>query len=60
MEFLYLITLPIIGSLWFLNFTIFLKRLNSNGNTRNQTILGVLLTFIFIFVFAYGYLATHY
>ena len=59
MEFLYLITLPIIGSLWFLNFTIFFKRLNSNENTHNQTILGVLLTFIFIFVFAYGYLATH-
>nr|WP_081260327.1 MULTISPECIES: hypothetical protein [Parageobacillus] len=59
MEYIYLLVLPIIGVLWFLNLTSFLKNLHSNGNILNQTILGAVLTFIFTFLFMYGFLGTH-
>ncbi|MBB6284189.1 hypothetical protein B1690_11510 [Geobacillus sp. 46C-IIa] len=59
MEYIYLLILPIIGVLWFLNLASFLKNLNSNENTLNQTMIGAVLTFLFVFLYMYGFLGTH-
>lgn len=45
---------PLIGALWFLNLTSFLKNLVNGKSTHNQTILGAVLTFIFIVALYYG------
>lgn len=45
---------PLIGVLWFLNLTSFLKNLVNGKSTHNQTILGAVLTFIFIVALYYG------
>ncbi len=45
---------PLIGVLWFLNLTSFLKNLVNGKSTHNQTILGAVLTFILIAAFYYG------
>ncbi|ADU94779.1 hypothetical protein GYMC52_2394 [Geobacillus sp. Y412MC52] len=59
MEYIYLLILPIIGVLWFLNLASFLKNLNSDENTLNQTMIGAVLTFLFVFLYMYGFLGTH-
>lgn len=54
MLFITLFVLPLLASLWFLNLTTFLKKLKTGKDTRNQNIVGVVLTFIFIFVLMYS------
>jgi len=50
---------PLLGVLWFVNFTVFLKNLKNDKSTHNQTVLGSALTFIFIFALMYYYVRTH-
>jgi len=50
---------PLLGVLWFVNFTAFLKNLKNGKSTHNQTVLGSALTFIFIFALMYYYVRTH-
>ena len=50
---------PLLGVLWFVNFTVFLKNLKNDKSTHNQTVLGSALTFIFIFALMYCYVGTH-
>lgn len=45
---------PLVGMLWFLNLTSFLKNLVNEKSTHNQTILGAVLTFILILGLNYG------
>ncbi|BBW95676.1 hypothetical protein ETC03_02405 [Geobacillus sp. MMMUD3] len=59
MEYIYLLILPIIGVLWFLNLASFLKNLHRNESTHNQTMIGALLTFLFVFLYMYGFLGAH-
>ena len=59
MLFMLFLVVPILGVLWFLNFTTFLKNLNSGESTHNQKVLGAVLTFIFIFALMYCYAGTH-
>ncbi|ALC85230.1 hypothetical protein AM499_04910 [Bacillus sp. FJAT-22090] len=53
MLFILLLVVPLLGVLWFLNFTSFLKNLKNGKSTHNQNILGAVLTFIFIFALMY-------
>ncbi|SOC41584.1 hypothetical protein SAMN05877842_110179 [Ureibacillus acetophenoni] len=48
MLFMILLIVPLLGTLWFLNFTMFLKNLKNGKSTHNQNLLGAVLTFIFI------------
>ncbi|MEK4252552.1 MULTISPECIES: hypothetical protein [Ureibacillus] len=43
-----LFVIPLLGTLWFLNFTTFLKKLKNGKDTHNQNVLGAVLTFILI------------
>ena len=54
-----LLVIPLLGVLWFVNFTVFLKNLKNDKSTHNQTVLGSVLTFAFIFALMYGYVGTH-
>ncbi|MEH7380977.1 hypothetical protein V7138_10895 [Bacillus sp. JJ1533] len=58
MVFMLLFVIPILGVLWFINFTTFLKNLKHGKSTHNQDVLGPVLTFIFIFALMYSYLAS--
>ncbi len=53
-----LLVVPILGVLWFLNLTTFLKNLKNGKSTHNQNILGAVLTFIFIFALMYCFAGT--
>ena len=57
--FVALLVIPLLGVLYFLNLTVFLKNLKNGKSTRNQTILGSVLTFIFIFSLMFFYIGTH-
>jgi len=46
---MFLIVIPLLGVLWFVNFTTFLKNLKNDKSTHNQTVLGIALTFVFMF-----------
>lgn len=35
-----LLVIPLLGVLWFVNFTVFLKNLKNGKSTHNQTVLG--------------------
>jgi len=59
MLFILLLVVPLLGVLWFLNFTTFLKNLKNEKSTHNQNVLGAALTFIFIFALMYCYAGTH-
>jgi hypothetical protein len=59
MLFMLLLVVPLVGVLWFLNFTTFLKNLKKEKSTHNQNILGAVLTFIFIFSLMYCFVGTH-
>lgn len=59
MLFLLLIVVPLLGVLWFLNFTTFLKNLKNGKGTHNQNVLGAVLTFIFILALMYCYAGTN-
>ncbi|MEY9972237.1 hypothetical protein ABH966_002611 [Lysinibacillus sp. RC46] len=56
---MFLIVIPLLGVLWFVNFTTFLKNLKNDKSTHNQTVLGIALTFVFIFSLMYCYIGTH-
>lgn len=58
MLYMLLLVVPLLGVLWFLNFTAFLKNLKNGNSTHNQNVLGAVLTFIFIFALMYCYLGT--
>ncbi|EPD53775.1 hypothetical protein HMPREF1210_00598 [Paenisporosarcina sp. HGH0030] len=53
------LVVPLLGVVWFLNFTTFLKNLMNGKSTHNQNVLGAVLTFIFIFALMYCYAGTH-
>jgi len=59
MLFFYWLVIPLLGVLWFLTFTSFLKNLKNGKSTHNQTILGAVFTFIFLFALMYGFVAVH-
>lgn len=58
MLFMIFLVVPLLGVLWFLNFTTFLKNLQNGKSTYNQNILGGVLTFIFILALMYCYVGT--
>jgi hypothetical protein len=49
MLYFYLLVIPALGVLWFLNFTTFLMNLSNGKNTRNQIMIGGSLTFVLLF-----------
>ena len=49
MLYFYLLVIPALGVLWFLNFTTFLMNLSNGKNTRNQIMIGGCLTFALLF-----------
>lgn len=51
MLYMILLVVPLLGTLWFINFTTFLKNLKNGKSTHNQNLLGAVLTFIFIAAF---------
>ena len=51
--------IPMLGVLWYLNLVALLKKIKEERNTRNQTILGAVLTFFFIFTFMYIFAGVH-
>lgn len=53
-----LLVVPLLGVLWFINFTAFLTNLKNDKSTHNQILLGSALTFIFIFAVIYFYVGT--
>lgn len=57
--FLFLLVTPLIGVVWFINFVYFIKNTKEEKSTRNQTILGAVLTCFFIFSFMYFLLSLH-
>lgn len=59
MLFLLWLVVPLLGVLWFLNFTTFLKNLKNGKSTHNQNVLGAVITFIFILALMYCYAGTH-
>jgi len=54
-----LLGIPLLGVLWFVNFTTFLKNLKNDKSTHNQTVLGIALTFVFILAIMVLYTGTH-
>lgn len=60
MLFIFLLVIPLLGVIWFLNFMTFLSNLKNGVSTHNQKILGAVWTFIFIFTIMYCYASTHY
>lgn len=56
MVFMLLLVIPLLGVLWFINFTTFLKNLKYGKSTHRQDVLGPVLTFIFIFTLMYCFL----
>ena len=56
MVFMLLLVIPLLGVLWFINFTTFLKNLKHGKSTHRQDVLGPVLTFIFIFALMYCFL----
>lgn len=59
MLFMLLLVIPLLGVLWFLNFTTLLKNLKNGKSTHNQNVLGAVLTFIFILALTCCYAGTH-
>lgn len=53
MIFLMLLVIPIVGVLWFINLTLFLRKLHADRGVKNETVLGAALTFILIFFLMY-------
>lgn len=51
--------IPMLAVLWFLNLVTLLKKIKEERNTRNQTILGAVLTFLFVFTFMYVFAGVH-
>ncbi|GEM_PF-773001 len=59
MLFITLFVIPVLGVLYFLNFTTFLKKLINGKSTYNQNVLGAVLTFILIFTIMYCFVGLH-
>ncbi|GED62802.1 hypothetical protein [Lysinibacillus fusiformis] len=59
MLFILLFVIPVLGVLYFLNFTTFLKKLINGKNTYNQNVLGAILTFMLIFTIMYCFAGLH-
>jgi succinate-acetate transporter protein len=57
--FLLFVIIPILGVLWFLNLAYLLKKIKGEKDTRNQVLLGAVLTFFFIFTFMYVFAGVH-
>ena len=51
--------IPMLGVFWFLNLVSLLKKIKEERNTRNQTILGTVLTFFFVLTFMYIFAGVH-
>ncbi|GGJ69051.1 hypothetical protein GGR02_002028 [Anoxybacillus voinovskiensis] len=49
MLFVWLIVIPLVGVLWFLNVVFLLKKLHEHRDPHNQIVLGAVWTFLFIF-----------
>ena len=48
------IIVPLIGVLWYLNLTLFLKNAIKGKSTHNQTLIGAVLTYMLIVELYYG------
>ncbi len=51
--------IPILGVLWFLNLVSLIKKAIEHKNTRNQSVLGAVLTFLIFFIFMYFFAGLH-
>ncbi|UNL83173.1 hypothetical protein [Priestia koreensis] len=49
--------IPILGVLWFVNLTLFLKKLHAKEDTHNTVMIGGLLTFAFVFFVEFGFIS---
>ncbi|MBP2239591.1 hypothetical protein J2Z40_000144 [Cytobacillus eiseniae] len=45
---LLLLVVPLLGVLWFINLTTFLKKLKDGKDTHNQNVLGAVYTFFLL------------
>lgn len=50
-QFILWLIVPTLGVLWFLNLVFLLKNIKVERDTRNQTILGSVLTFFILYLF---------
>jgi len=54
-----LFIIPILGVLWFLYLVSLLKNIKEEKDTKNQTILGSVISFLFVFFCAFAFAGVH-